>query len=104
MSPIKGIKQDLQRVNKLIDRADELVSERNQIAQGLNAFYAHCWDAGEWVALEDAQEIRDLYLKTSAPVTEAAERLIVLRWNLKLELRVAMMKTEIKDLTPSEVI
>ena len=53
MSPIKGIKQDLQRVNKLIDRADELVSERNQIAQGLNAFYAHCWDAGEWVALED---------------------------------------------------
>ena len=104
MTPTKGIQQDLSRCGELIDRVDILVIERNQTVQDLNSFYAHCWDAGEWAALEDAQEIRDLYLKTSAPVTEAAERLIVLRWNLKQELRVAMMKTEIKDLTPSEVI
>lgn len=104
MKPVKGIQQDLSRCNDLCERIDTLVTERAQTTQQLNALYAHCWDSGEWAALEDVQEIRDLYLKTSAPVTEAAERLIVLRWNLKQELRVAMMKTEIKDLTPSEVI
>lgn len=98
MKPTKGIQQDLSRCGELIDRVDILVIERNQTVQDLNSFYAHCWDAGEWAALEDAQEIRDLYLKTSSPIAEAAERLTVLRWNLEQELREAMIADAVEQL------
>ncbi len=100
MKPVKGIQQDLSRCNDLCERIDTLVTERAQTTQQLNALYAHCWDSGEWAALEDVQELRDLYVKTtSSRIGEVSERLTLLRWNLEQELREAMVENAVEQLT-----
>lgn len=100
MKPVKGIQQDLSRCNDLCERIDTLVTERAQTTQQLNALYAHCWDSGEWAALEDVQELRDLYVKTtSSRIGEVSERLTLLRWNLEQEPREAMVENAVEQLT-----